>query len=254
MGLFSKKETCSICKDELTKVKLSDGYICLKCLKDSGLFPTKKPLKTVTVSEAIDLVNKTTQNRKCVESFNPTKKIGNYIEFDDNKKQWLIPDGFARTKVNPKVYNYKDIIEFELLEDGESITKGGLGRAVAGGVLLGGVGAIVGGVTGNRKTNSIVNSLKIKITLNDINNPNVYISLIKIKTPTNSSIYKKSYKFAQDILSVLSIIVEDNDKPKNEVKNTSSDADEILKFKNLLDDGIITQEEFEKKKKMILGI
>ncbi|EPZ54445.1 hypothetical protein H477_3584 [[Clostridium] sordellii ATCC 9714] len=89
MGLFSKKETCSICKDELTKVKLSDGYICLKCLKDSGLFPTKKPLKTVTVSEAIDLVNKTIQNRECVESFNPTKKIGNYIEFDDNKNNGL---------------------------------------------------------------------------------------------------------------------------------------------------------------------
>ncbi|EPZ54444.1 hypothetical protein H477_3583 [[Clostridium] sordellii ATCC 9714] len=49
------------------------------------------------------------------------------------------------------MYNYKDIIEFELLEDGESITKGGLGRAVAGGVLLGGVGAIVGGVTGIEK-------------------------------------------------------------------------------------------------------
>lgn len=254
MGLFSKKETCSICKDGLTKIKLSDGYICGKCLKESGLFPIKKPLKTVTIEEAINLINKNAENKECVKSFNPTKKIGVYIEFDDNKKQWLIPDGFAGKKINPKVYNYKDIIEFELLEDGETITKGGLGSAIAGGVLLGGVGAIVGGVTGKKKTNSIVNSLQIKITLNNMSNPNVYIKLIKSKTKTNSFTYKTSYKLAQDILSVLSIIVENNEKSKNEVKNISSEVDEILKFKNLLDDGIITQEEFDKKKKIILGI
>lgn len=35
--------------------------------------------------------------------------------------------------------------------------------------------------------------------------------------------------------------------------NSISTADEILKFKNLLDQGIITQEEFEKKKKELLG-
>ena len=36
--------------------------------------------------------------------------------------------------------------------------------------------------------------------------------------------------------------------------NTASSADEILKFKNLLDMGIITQEEFDAKKKQLLGL
>jgi hypothetical protein len=40
------------------------------------------------------------------------------------------------TKKNPKIYNYSDIVDFELLEDGESITKGGLGRAITGGLLF----------------------------------------------------------------------------------------------------------------------
>ena len=35
--------------------------------------------------------------------------------------------------------------------------------------------------------------------------------------------------------------------------NTSSNADEILKFKKLLDEGIITQEEFERKKQDVLN-
>jgi hypothetical protein len=34
----------------------------------------------------------------------------------------------------------------------------------------------------------------------------------------------------------------------------TSDADELTKFKKLLDDGIITQEEFDKKKAQILGL
>lgn len=33
-----------------------------------------------------------------------------------------------------------------------------------------------------------------------------------------------------------------------------SEADEILKYKQLLDDGAITQEEYEAKKKQLLGI
>ena len=41
---------------------------------------------------------------------------------------------------------------------------------------------------------------------------------------------------------------------KHEAAETAtSAADEILKFKNLLDAGIITQDEFEKKKQQLLG-
>jgi len=36
------------------------------------------------------------------------------------------------------------------------------------------------------------------------------------------------------------------------VKN--SDADELLKFKDLLDSGVLTQEEFEAKKRQLLGL
>ncbi|WP_314320987.1 MULTISPECIES: SHOCT domain-containing protein [Fusobacterium] len=44
------------------------------------------------------------------------------------------------------------------------------------------------------------------------------------------------------------------DSPKTTTVNQVSAADEILKFKNLLDQGIITQEEFDKKKKELLGV
>lgn len=43
------------------------------------------------------------------------------------------------------IYSHSDVIEYELLENGETVTKGGIGRALAEGVLFGGVGAVVGG-------------------------------------------------------------------------------------------------------------
>ena len=47
----------------------------------------------------------------------------------------------------------------------------------------------------------------------------------------------------------------DNDKEQLEDNtNNSSQADEILKFKNLLDQGIISEEEFDAKKKQLLNL
>lgn len=90
-------------------------------------------------------------------SFNATKRIGTHMEIDETQMKWLIPDGLFGGKKNPEIYNYSDIVDFELLEDGEFIVKGRLGRAVVGGVLFGGIGAVVGGVTGGKKSKSIRN-------------------------------------------------------------------------------------------------
>ena len=50
-------------------------------------------------------------------------------------------------------------------------------------------------------------------------------------------------------------VVETKDKITSTISNvTHSGADEIKKYKELLDSGVITEEEFEKKKKQILNI
>ena len=41
---------------------------------------------------------------------------------------------------------------------------------------------------------------------------------------------------------------------KENVSSADNSVEEILKYKQLLDSGILTQEEFEAKKKQILGI
>ncbi|CZR77502.1 TPA: SHOCT domain-containing protein [Clostridioides difficile] len=254
MGLFGK-ENCCIC-GEKGKQKIADGFLCKECFKKYAVatftpgnnlygLPTK-----LEVERAIE--SKDTKEEE-LKNFNPTKKILKLIEFDDDNKKFIVLNGFNREKVSLNVYNYSDVIEYELLENGETVTKGGIGRALAGGVLFGGVGAVVGGVTAKRKTKAFIDSLKIKITLNNLSNPSVYVNLIQLRTKSNSSIYKMAYSSAQEILSILSIIVKDNE--DGNLQDKPDDAIQQVKgLKELLDLGAITEEEFNTKKKELLNL
>jgi len=143
-----------------------------------------------------------------VKNFKPTKIIGGLLMINEERKTWMPLDA-AIGKNGARVYNYDDILDYELLEDDEVITKGGVGGAVAGGLLLGGVGAVIGGLAG-RKTKSVVNSIKIKITLKDMSFPVVFITLLTGPMESSSTFYQKASKNAQEILSALSIISNEN--------------------------------------------
>ncbi|OJT73859.1 hypothetical protein BM530_16850 [Clostridioides difficile] len=197
-------------------------------------------------------ISSTKKNNELQKIFNTTNNIENYIEFDEDNKKWFVSKKSINDKKTPIIHSYEDIVEFELLENGETVTKGGIGRALAGGILFGEAGAIVGGITGKKTTRKVVDTFKIKITINNIDNPIEYIELINKKTKTNSSAYEKAYKDAHKILSILSAITQSIKETDN--INTKSVADEILKYKNLLDMEAITQDEFNTKKKELLNL
>jgi len=61
----------------------------------------------------------------------------------------------------------------------------------------------------------------------------------------------------EEIHKVLSGLIENiqvNNKPSVSVNNSLGNADELIKFKTLLDNGAITQEEYDAKKKELLGL
>lgn len=57
-----------------------------------------------------------------------------------------------------------------------------------------------------------------------------------------------------DVISITEEEVENLSKTQNTQQANISQADELKKFKDLLDSGIITQEEFDQKKKQLLGL
>ncbi len=82
-----------------------------------------------------------------------------------------------------------------------------------------------------------------------------YADILKATKDSNVILVGNKIKLAQEICEIVTTkINEIYSNSNNVVKLTgnNSNADEILKFKKLLDDGIITQEEFEKKKEQLL--
>ena len=259
MGFFSLKATCAICEKDcgLNRFQIKDKlWVCPNCFKAAGLTATS-PVRTMTPDVIKSMIAKREADANKLASFQITKQVAGWLKVDENAREWFISDGFAGGVKNPRIHSYDEVLDFELLEDGGSIVKGGLGRAVAGGVLFGGVGAIVGGATGKRKGKPTCTSLKIKITLNDMTTPTEYINLISTETKKSSMLYQTCEKQAQEILSLFQVMCESNKAAQSVPTQTvqeQSAADEIVKFKRLLDSGVITEDEFEAKKKQLLGL
>lgn len=237
---------CALCGTKIGilsgKIQISNGCVCQSCLNSAGIgnLDNSYTYNTATLKNLIE------KRKQEISGYFPTKKICDSFSVDENKKQF---------NVGRNIFDYSNLLNYELIEDGESVTKGGVGRAVAGGLLFGGVGAIVGGITGKKKTKGVCNSMKIRITLKNSFTDTVYISLIIFDTKTDSLNYRIAQSTAQSCISALEIILDEvKSKSVSGAAIQNSPADEIIKYKQLLDAGAITQEEFEAKKKQLLNL
>ena len=191
----------------------------------------------------IDDITRITK-REISTKLKATKQIGEYLWINELDRTWMVRD-------ESSMYNFTDINSFELIENGSSISRGGVGRALLGGILLGGIGAIVGGITAKRKNESICESLRLMINLNDFNKPIIFINFIYTPILKNSQEYLNLLNHAQECLAYLHIMC--NKVPQNQNESFYA-ADEILKYKKLLDEGAITNDEYESKKKQLLNL
>lgn len=267
MKMFSKCN-CIICNSEasmLNRLKLNDGnFLCGDCLSRLNICENFNNimLKELSIDEIKERMvyfeNDKKDNAERISRFKATTQIGGYIWFDDNNKFFVFPKGTFSSKIDKSyVFKYEEILNFEVLEDGTSVTKGGLGKALVGGAVFGLAGAIAGG--SSKKTKQICTKLQIKITTRNANRPVVYLSLIDTEFKKDSFVYKQASKTIQDILSKFQIIIDELEKQNNianeEKENRLiSPVDEIKKYKELLDMGVISQEEFDKKKKELLNL
>lgn len=132
--------------------------------------------------------------------FKPTKKIEKYFYLDEINKQWCVPC----SKESKAVYNFSDLLDFELIENGNTVTGGSLGRAIAGNLIFGGVGATIGGMTGKQK--QTCNKLQIKITVKDLKHPALFITFIDYEVKKDGIIYRETIKSVEEIASLLQVI------------------------------------------------
>jgi len=130
-----------------------------------------------------------------------------------NKKIYIVSSMSEESFKKRKEYNFSDILECQILRDNEVVAKSGVGRAVVGGLIAGGVGAIIGATTRGSKNN--ITSLSVRVVLSDISNPMIIFKIINEPTPLD--LCKDKIERANEIYSTMISIIESNKKemPEN---------------------------------------
>lgn len=81
----------------------------------------------------------------------------------------------VRQKQAPRLYDFDQLVAVDVERDGTSLQMTNRGSqmmgAAVGGVLLGGLGLLIGGLTGSKRNEERVKRLSLKLFTNDLHNP-----------------------------------------------------------------------------------
>lgn len=219
--------------------------------------------------ERKELTDQLTSELARLDGFSSTKKlIGPWglVALDNASKQIAFKEGSGSIRK----YTYSDIIGCEVIEDGETTYRksGTLGRAVVGGIIAGGAGAIIGGVTAKGHESKEVKTVDFKLLLRDTNNPSFRIRFFdaweetartKKSVKHSDSVYGPILRKAIDDLNTwketIEVIIDQEDRKAGHmsVSQQTSLSDELLKLDDLRSKGILTQAEFEQQRAKLLS-
>lgn len=169
------------------------------------------------------------------------------VLIDENTKRWAV-----YKSEQSSVYDFKDIVKVELDENGNKyVSQNGVLRAVVGSAVFGGVGAIVGATTATKS--HTINSLNVIVYTSRISDPVITIPLIISPVSDSSALYSRNKADAIKLMGMLNAIAVQNEPAKAENVSAISNADELAKYKKLLDEGAISEEEYKEVKSKILN-
>ena len=182
---------------------------------------------------------------------NSVSAVKPHLLIDSNSKKFVYE---SSTNLS-KVYSFSDLTNYEIYENGNNILNGSVAKPLIGGALFGVVGAIAAANT-NKKITKQCTSLKLILHINDLNNPNITINYIDgISHSTDGAIYKSKMDNINEVCSILRYIINDSKVLKtSQMPPQNSTKQALQELKELFDDGLITEEDYEQKKKQILGL
>lgn len=174
----------------------------------------------------------------------------------------------SSTKASDKIFSFDELVGYELFEDDSVVSAGTTATVASARSSLFGTrayGASASAQVGMQK--KVVEHLVLRIDTDDVEYPCVMITYISRPTVVSSNNYRFAFSQAQQTMSALGAILRQREReaPQPEsatpvqqivVNQTSAPNDmELLKqLKELLDAGIVTEEEFQAKKAQILGL
>ncbi len=234
--------------DVLLIFKKSDEELAVKAMRKESYGKLKQNLQEQRVLDSDFTISKTIPI--VTNGWSTTELL-----IDNINKKFVYRNGTIYSKAR----KFSDIINYEVYENGKSCVKGSAGSALVGGVFFGLTGLIVGSNV-SRNINEECNQLKLIIRINDFNCPQIVINYAyNAALSKSSTTYNNMKDNLQSVCSMLEYMInkrtlEQSSMLKQEVVTPKSDKEQLTELKEMLDDGLITQEDFEKKKKQILGL
>ena len=140
------------------------------------------------------------------------------IAFDEvSKRICLLENPSSSREINefkPYIFTYKDILSSELIQDGETVNKAtksnlDLGGAVLGGLMFGGAGAIIGGLSGKPESRLIekVTAVTLKVVVMDTTKPVHRIEFLWSTEKKGSRSHKEAVESAEHWHGLLAVLI-----------------------------------------------
>ena len=162
--------------------------------------PEKERLKQERKQKELELKERKNfikeENKRRRTAFKKTKSfIG--ISFDEITETFKINTNYFN------VFKFDELVDYNLIENGQTVVQGGvsLKRAAAGGILLGGAGMIIGGLTGKKKIEDHATEIKIEFKVKGLNEGTYEINLLSKPIKKYTLTYKGTIMTAKDIIS-----------------------------------------------------
>ena len=233
---------CPVCGGKLgllNREKSADGPICAGCsnffFSKLGIRAAKQPTSALADYWA------TLEQRRA--AFKETDSIydGDSLFVSIDKSNRLFFFGHRSGDKGPRViYSFDEVAGYESDADDVMVTQsvGGIGRAVVGAAVAGPVGAIVGASTAKSETRKGRSKENVSI---------------RFALPLGEQVLPVQ-KYPGGITEFLKECTSGKEKAAQQTTAAGSVADELLKFKQLLDLGAITEDEYAAKKSQLLGM
>ena len=178
------------------------------------------------------------------------------ILIDDHKKEFVVILSKSRTILE---YAFDSLVDYELYEDGRSIIKSTAENTAFADTLLYGKAGAAAAATAPKEVHEYCSDVHITLVINDMKRPQIIIPLISMETLKTSVEYRYAIETAKKITAMCAVIkANQTSKETKEEKVKSTDSvdqyGEISKIFELKEKGIITEEEFNMKKKQLLGL
>lgn len=234
--------TCPVCGGKLgllNREKSADGLICAGC---SNFFYSKLGFRAAKQpTDALAAYWVTMEQRRA--AFKETDSIydGDSLFVSIDKSNRLFFFGHRSGDKGPRViYSFDEVAGYESDADDVMVTQsvGGIGRAVVGAAVAGPVGAIVGASTAKSETRKGRSKENVSI---------------RFELPLGEQVLPVQ-KYPGGITEFLRECISGKEKAAQPTTAAGSVADELLKFKQLLDLGAITEDEYAAKKSQLLGM